>query len=187
MHWNHIVFHPPSCQDKPTLPSSVNTWDGLLLPTQPRGSCWCACCCQLMCHWKKVLLFHWETNCIGRRVKAEATCLARAEEEVHLFNWDWETETMPSWWKWRRNGMVLAQQQWRRLRNKSKDTSAMTVMATSQLSMCSNSFFIYVLYGWGKQFEVAVSLNLDVMTSFWIHKWPRTPTSSQEQQIDLAN
>ena len=75
MHWNHILFHLPSCQDKPTLPSSVNTWDGLLLPTQPRGSCWCACCCQLMCHWKEVLLFHWETNCIGRRVKAEATCL----------------------------------------------------------------------------------------------------------------
>ena len=26
--------------------------------------------------------------------------------------------------------------------------------------------FVYVLYGWGKQFEVAVSLNIDVMTSF---------------------
>jgi hypothetical protein len=29
--------------------------------------------------------------------------------------------------------------------------------------------FVYVLYGWGKQFEVAVSLNHDVMTSFRIH------------------
>ena len=42
----HILY-PPSCQDKPKLPSSVNTWDGLLLTTQPLGSCWCACCCGL--------------------------------------------------------------------------------------------------------------------------------------------
>jgi len=27
--------------------------------------------------------------------------------------------------------------------------------------------FVYVSYGQGKQFEVALSLNLDVMTSFW--------------------
>jgi len=42
----HILY-PPSCQDKPKLPSSVNTWDGLLLTTQPLGSCWCACWCGL--------------------------------------------------------------------------------------------------------------------------------------------
>ena len=30
--------------------------------------------------------------------------------------------------------------------------------------------FVYVQYGCGKQFEVAVSLNLDIITSFWLHK-----------------
>ncbi len=29
----------------------------------------------------------------------------------------------------------------------------------------------------GKQFDVAVSLNHDIMTSFWLNKWARTPTS----------
>ncbi len=37
--------------------------------------------------------------------------------------------------------------------------------------------FVYVYYGCGMQFEVAVSLNHDVMTSFWLHKWPRTQKS----------
>ncbi len=35
--------------------------------------------------------------------------------------------------------------------------------------------FVYVQCGCRKQFEVAVSLNHDVMTSFWLHKWPKTP------------
>ncbi len=35
--------------------------------------------------------------------------------------------------------------------------------------------FVCVLYGCGKQFEFAVNLNHDVVTSFWLHKWPRTP------------
>jgi len=35
----------------------------------------------------------------------------------------------------------------------------------------------YVYYGYSKQFEVAVSLNHEEMTSFWLHKWPRTPKS----------
>ncbi len=34
--------------------------------------------------------------------------------------------------------------------------------------------FVYVWCGWRKQLELAVSLNHDVMTSFWLHKWPRT-------------
>ena len=67
-----LQFH----QDKPTLLGSVNTWDGLLLPTQPLGSWWWACCYGLlMCHQMEVLLFHWEANCIGTRAEAEATCL----------------------------------------------------------------------------------------------------------------
>ncbi len=37
--------------------------------------------------------------------------------------------------------------------------------------------FIYVWCGCRKQFQLAVSLNHDVMTSFWLHKWPRTPKS----------
>jgi hypothetical protein len=37
--------------------------------------------------------------------------------------------------------------------------------------------FVYVQYGGGQQFEVAISLNHDIMTSFWLHKWPRTPKS----------
>ncbi len=37
----------------------------------------------------------------------------------------------------------------------------------------------YVQYGYGKQFEVAVSFTHDVMTSFWLHKWPRIPNSEQ--------
>ncbi len=37
--------------------------------------------------------------------------------------------------------------------------------------------FVYVLCGCRKHFELAVSLNHDVMTSFWLHKWPRTPKS----------
>ena len=35
--------------------------------------------------------------------------------------------------------------------------------------------FVYVQYGCRKQFELAVSLNHDVLTSFWLHKWPSTP------------
>ncbi len=34
--------------------------------------------------------------------------------------------------------------------------------------------FVYVQCGCRKQFDVAVSLNYDIMTSFWLHKWPRT-------------
>ena len=86
-----IVDWEPSSQDRPTLPSSVkNTWDGLLLPTQPLGSYWCAWCCGLMCPWKEVLLFlfHWEATCIGRRTEAEATCLRACRKEVLLFNWE---------------------------------------------------------------------------------------------------
>jgi len=39
--------------------------------------------------------------------------------------------------------------------------------------------FVYVKYGCRKQFEVAVSLNHDIiMMSFWLHKLPRTPHSA---------
>ncbi len=34
--------------------------------------------------------------------------------------------------------------------------------------------FVYVWCGRRKHFEVTVSLNHDIMTSFWFHKWPRT-------------
>ncbi len=37
--------------------------------------------------------------------------------------------------------------------------------------------FVYVWYGGGKQFEVAISLNHDIMTSIRLHKWPKTPKS----------
>ncbi len=37
--------------------------------------------------------------------------------------------------------------------------------------------FVYVQCGWGEQFEEAVRLNNDIMPSFWLHKWPRTPKS----------
>ncbi len=37
--------------------------------------------------------------------------------------------------------------------------------------------FVYIQYRCRKQFEVAVSLNHDVMTLFQLHKWPRTPKS----------
>ncbi len=35
--------------------------------------------------------------------------------------------------------------------------------------------FVYALYGCRKQFEVAVRLNHDVMTSIWLHMWCSTP------------
>ncbi len=35
--------------------------------------------------------------------------------------------------------------------------------------------FVHVKCACGKQFELAVSLNHDVMTSCWLHKLPRTP------------
>ncbi len=35
--------------------------------------------------------------------------------------------------------------------------------------------FVYVYCECRKQFEEAVSLNHDIMTSFWLHKWPKTP------------
>jgi hypothetical protein len=38
---------------------------------------------------------------------------------------------------------------------------------------------VYVYYGFGEQFEVAVSLQPWRMKSFQLHKWPRTPTLSQ--------
>ncbi len=49
-------------------------------------------------------------------------------------------------------------------------------MPTDSLSTCSNTF-AYVCYGCRKQFELASSLNHEVMTSFWLHKWPRTSKS----------
>ncbi len=42
---------------------------------------------------------------------------------------------------------------------------------------------VHVEYGCGKQFEIAVTLNHDVMTSFWLHKWPRTPKSEPSTGI----
>jgi hypothetical protein len=49
-------------------------------------------------------------------------------------------------------------------------------MTMDSISMCS-IIFVHAKYGCGKQFEVAGSLNHDIMTSFWLHKWPRTPKS----------
>ncbi len=43
--------------------------------------------------------------------------------------------------------------------------------------------FVYVKYRWEKQFDVAVSLNHDVMTSFQLHKQPRTP-KSESSRVD---
>ncbi len=43
--------------------------------------------------------------------------------------------------------------------------------------------FVNVLDGWGKQFEVAVSLNHEVMTSFQLHKSSRTP-KSEPSRVD---
>ena len=37
--------------------------------------------------------------------------------------------------------------------------------------------FVYVSDGYRNQFAMAVSLNHDLMTSFWLHKWPRSPKS----------
>ncbi len=39
---------------------------------------------------------------------------------------------------------------------------------------------IYVKYGCGKKFEVAVSLNHDVMTSFWLHRHKLPSTAKSE-------
>ena len=39
---------------------------------------------------------------------------------------------------------------------------------------CAQTLFICLMWMYRKQFELAVSLNHDVMTSFWLHKWPRT-------------
>jgi hypothetical protein len=53
-------------------------------------------------------------------------------------------------------------------------------MSMDSISMCSNTLLMYdVDAGCRKQFELAVSLNHDVMTSFWLHKWPRTPKLTQ--------
>ncbi len=41
----------------------------------------------------------------------------------------------------------------------------------------SNGLQGNVSCGCGKQFEVAFSLNHNMITSFWLHKWPRTPKS----------
>ncbi len=46
--------------------------------------------------------------------------------------------------------------------------------------------FLYVYYGCGKQFEVAVSLNHDIMTSFWLHKCPRTQNKRQVGWVKLC-
>ncbi len=37
--------------------------------------------------------------------------------------------------------------------------------------------FVCVLCGCRKKLEEAASLNNDIMPSFWLHKWPRTPKS----------
>ena len=39
---------------------------------------------------------------------------------------------------------------------------------------CAQTLCIH-LSGWGKQFEVAASLNQDVLTTFWLHMWLRAP------------
>ncbi len=154
--WLPIMPTPPTCrlganmapissQDRPTLPSSVNTWDGLLLPTQPWGSCWCAYCCQLMCHWNEVLLFHWETNCIGRRVKAEVTSLCACRRggpylQLRDGNNAILMKVMAQWHGASSTTVKTALQQEQRYQPND-------ATATSQISMCSNTFFVYVLYG----------------------------------------
>jgi len=37
--------------------------------------------------------------------------------------------------------------------------------------------FVYVLYGWGKWFEEVFGLNHDVMASFRLDMWPKSPNS----------
>ena len=47
-------------------------------------------------------------------------------------------------------------------------------MSMDIISICSNTFYMSNMDA-GSKFDVAVGLNNDVMTSFWLHKWPRTP------------
>jgi hypothetical protein len=44
---------------------------------------------------------------------------------------------------------------------------------------------LHVQYGCGKWFEVAVCFNHDVMTSFWLHKWPRWPNPQKTEVVQL--
>jgi hypothetical protein len=49
--------------------------------------------------------------------------------------------------------------------------------------------FIYTLYGYRKQFDVAISLNHEAkMLSFWLnkHKWPRTPKSEEPSSVGIT-
>ncbi len=45
--------------------------------------------------------------------------------------------------------------------------------------------FVNVLYGCWKQFEVAVRHNHDIMTSFWLLMWARTP-KSEPRVVDIT-
>ncbi len=47
-------------------------------------------------------------------------------------------------------------------------------MPMESISICSNTLYLSNVDAW-EAVEVAVSFNHDVMTSFWLHKWPRTP------------
>ncbi len=46
--------------------------------------------------------------------------------------------------------------------------------------------FVYVQYGFWKQFEVAVSLNHDIITSFQLNKWHRTPKSEARSRVGIT-
>ena len=49
-------------------------------------------------------------------------------------------------------------------------------MPMDSISMCSNTLYMSNM-NVEKQFEVAASLNHDVMTSFQLHNLPKTPKS----------
>ena len=62
-----------------------------------------------------------------------------------------------------------------------------TVLGCTQMPLrqhANGSNTLYVQYEFGKQYEVDLSLNHDVMTSFTIHKWPDFPNLGQIGQWD---
>jgi hypothetical protein len=65
---------------------------------------------------------------------------------------------------------------WPRTPKSKPSKLGITVWGCYLMPMDSISMGSHTVYGCRQQFELAVSHNHDLMISFWLHKWPRTPT-----------
>ena len=114
--------------------------------------------------WKAPTVCWWtshqcaQTLCICLRWMWEAVCRGYQPQQWH-------------------NHIISTPHKWPRTPKSEQDDCVRLLLYADGQHINVLEHFGNVLVGWGEQFELAVSLNHDIMTPFWLHKWPRTPKS----------